>query len=526
MKDPIAVMQLLAQAVAAHAAGDLQEARSGYGRVLEVDPEHLDALRLLAGVQADQGDVDEAIAATQEVLRLHDHAKDHEFMSSLLTAARRRAEALAHIERSIELDAGVASAHCQRGTLLVHAGRLQEAMASFEQALHTEPGHIDSLVGRGLAYERLNRLDEAVASHERAIELDPDGVAPLAGRARLHQLMGEFGQALRLYDQVIERGSGKDRAAARYGKACTLLALGDYAQGWPLYEHRWDTLPRRKLPSARWTGQESLEGRTLLLYADQGLGDTLMNARFAADLAQAGAQVVMEVQPSLVPLLQGQCGIAQVRPLGGQPPPHDFNCPLFSLPAALRLRLDTVPARAGYLRADPARKAQWARRLGPRTQPRVGLAWSGYGGHSQDHRRSIPFAQFASALPAGWDYVSLQAHARPHECQAVESFAPMRRFESELTDFAETAALVSQLDLVVTVDTSVAHLAGALGVPNWILLHHPPDYRWLATGEWCPWYARSKLLRQGPDQSWPPVLQRVRRDLERWVMAGDLVLAT
>lgn len=311
--------------------------------------------------------------------------------------------------------------------------------------------------------------------------------------------------------------------ALRCQKGMILLALGDWAQGWPLFELRWQLRgaawhpTERAFASPRWQGAEPLEGRSILLHNEHGLGDGIMLARFARTLAARGARVSLEVQPALVALMRTLAGVSEVLPTGMAGAGYDFHCPLFSLPPALALRPEAIPDAGGYLRSDPARAAAWRACLGERRRPRVGLAWSGQAANGNDRWRSIALGALAAALPEGIDYVSLQQQVRAGDQPALQARPALRHFGPALHCMADTAALCEQLDLVVSVDTSVAHLAGALGKPVWILLPSPPlDFRWLLAGETTPWYDSARLLRQGPDRRWAPVLERLRGALAAW----------
>jgi len=311
--------------------------------------------------------------------------------------------------------------------------------------------------------------------------------------------------------------------ALRCQKGMILLAQGDWVRGWPLFDLRWNLRGAawhptgRALAQPQWQGTEPLEGRTILLHNEHGLGDGIMLARFAPALAARGARVLLEVQPALVELMRGLAGVSQVLPTGAPATDYDFHCPLFSLPPALALRPEAIPEAGGYLRSDRARSDQWQRLLGERRRPRVGLAWSGLAANGNDRWRSIALESLAATLPDGIDALSLQQQVRDTDQPALRNHPAIRHFGTALHSMADTAALCEQVDLVVSVDTSVAHLAGALGKPVWILLPNPPlDFRWMLAGETTPWYASARLLRQGPQRRWEPVLERLHDELAAW----------
>jgi hypothetical protein len=297
-----------------------------------------------------------------------------------------------------------------------------------------------------------------------------------------------------------------------------LLLQGDLDNGWIDYEWR---LKRdggllkdgRGFAQPHWRGQEPLAGERILLYAEQGLGDTLQFCRYVKGVAQLGASVILEVQKPLRNLLVGLEGAAQVIGRGQALPDFDYQCQLLSLPLAFKTGLDTIPATVRYLRSEPAKVAQWQARLGQRSHPCVGLVWSGSLIHKADQKRSIALAQLIGRLPVGPQYVSLQKEVREHDLLTLRSNPAILHFGDELQDFTDTAALCECMDLVISVDTSVAHLSGALGKQTWIMLPWVPDWRWLLEREDSPWYPTVKLYRQDKLGDWNGVFERINRDL-------------
>jgi hypothetical protein len=302
---------------------------------------------------------------------------------------------------------------------------------------------------------------------------------------------------------------------AHWNRGLCRLLLGDWEGGWAGYEWRWrrgarETLPR-DFAQTLWLGAEDVAGRTILLWGEQGLGDCIQFARYAPKVAARGATVILEVYPSLAPLLAGLDNV-QVVPRGEPPPPFDLQCPLMSLPLALG---EPRPAAepAAYLRPPPERAAAWGERLGPRRAFRVGLVASGSATHGRDAQRSIPFATLAASLPQGPEYHLLQNEIREADRPALAARPDVRVWAEAIGDFADTAALAAQMDLVVSVDTSVAHLAGAVGRPTWALLAHDPDWRWGLTAEAADWYAQMRLYRQAVRGDWTAPLERLAEDL-------------
>ena len=317
---------------------------------------------------------------------------------------------------------------------------------------------------------------------------------------------------------------GPEHARSAWNLALLQMLTGDFKRGWKGREARWEipalaqSYPR--LPGPKWLGDQDIAGKTILVASDEGLGDAIQFVRYLPMLTARGAQVILVVQDALCPLFSGLDGVSLCLPgsSGAQVPPFDFHCPLSSLPLVFGTRLETIPAATSYLPASPAERMQrWEDRLGPRRRSRVGLVWSGNPEHVNDHNRSIPFRMLASILDAGAGFVSLQKDVRPGDRPAFLERADIFDAAPYLTDFCETAALISCLDLVISVDTSVAHLAGALGKPTWILLPYIPDYRWLLGRDDNPWYPTVRLFRQSGSREYGSVIGRVREALADWL---------
>jgi hypothetical protein len=284
------------------------------------------------------------------------------------------------------------------------------------------------------------------------------------------------------------------------------LMTGDFKRGWPQYEWRWheDSLLRvkREYGVPRWTGTADLKGKRILVYAEQGFGDTIQFARYTKILAARGAFVVFEVQPALVALFASLEGVGQLVPQGQLLPPVDFHCPLLSLPLAFKTELATIPAAPFYLKADAAKVAAWRHRLGNATGKRIGFANSGRPVHKHDRNRSIKLPDFMALAKQGRQFVCLQNELRVEDQAWLAGQPDIAYFGPDLVDFSQTAALVEALDLVVTVDTSIAHLAGALGKPTWVLVPFKPDWRWLLGRSDSPWYPSMRLFRQTQRGDW------------------------
>ncbi len=392
--------------------------------------------------------------------------------------------------------------------------RFEEAIVQIERAICIEPDHAQAYSNRGLALEELRQLPAALASYDRAIFINAAHAEAHFNRGNVLKALGQFDAAIANFDIAVS--IRPDFAEAQWSRSLALLLVGDFSNGWASYEWRWKwdafSSPKRNFSQPLWLGAEAIKGKTLLLHSEQGLGDTIQFCRYAKYAADLGANVVMEVPKPLVKLLQGLAGVAQFVETGGVLPAFDYHCPLLSLPLAFKTNLNTIPAPSPYLHSDGSKFDFWARKLGVRTKPRVGLVWSGGTPHKNDRNRSLALQSLLPYLPDTIEYISLQMEVRDADQPALQSSA-IRHFGEALEDFADTAALCDLMDLVISVDTAVTHLAGSLGKRTWVLLPHLPDWRWLLDRADSPWYPSLKLYRQERIADWTGVLERVKADL-------------
>jgi tetratricopeptide (TPR) repeat protein len=517
--------------LALHRAGRIAEAVSSYGLALRSDPGHFDANYLLGSIATEEGEYERAAALFGRAVRSRpEHADARNCEGVALRKLGRAAEALACFERALELRPDHAEFHNNRGNALADLERPAEAVAAYDRAIESKPRYPKAHFNRGNALRDLGRPQEAITSYRSALSIAPDYADAHANLADALCEIGDHTAALEHFEAAAasdppdfdpgpRTDSGRDPAGARLHLGIRLLQAGDFARGWQLFEwrHRIDRnadAQAMRLGSLPWRGAEPLEGKTIVLFSEQGLGDTIQFSRYGSLLAERGATVLLQVQAPLAGLLRTVRGVHATLTPGEVVPAHDFHCPLMSVAGAIGTELHTVPAFGRYLAPDPAKVAEWADRLGPRRGPRIGLAWSGNPAHKGDVLRSIALAEFGRLMLPGLEYVSLQKDVRAAD-RAVLERCGMRDFAKDLHDFSDTAALCAQVDLVIAVDTSVAHLAGALGRPVWILLQFDPDFRWLLGRADSPWYPSATLYRQDPSGEWPEVLARVAADLRR-----------
>ena len=541
------------EAVALHRQGRLRDAEKIYARVLKAVPDHFDALNLLGAVKAQLGHIGEAHRLFSAAVKVNPRAPQGWVnLGQALHALKRDGEALDCFDKALALAPGDvamlnshanallslgraedalgefrqvlakapqhAEARLNAGIALATLGRPDEAVAEFDAAVALMPGHPAAHFNRGLALFELGRYADAVAAYDRALAAAPEHAGAFLNRGRALAALNRYDEALPNYDRAI--ALRKDDADAHFMKAMALLTRGDYRRGFQDYEWRWR---RSGMPAPKsrgrplWLGEYPLHRKTILLHAEQGLGDTIQFARYVPRLAAAGAKVVLEVQPELVATLARLDGAAAVIARGDAPPPYDVHCPLGSLPLALKTELATVPADIPYLSADESHLAKWSERLGSLPRPRVAIAWSGNPSHINDRNRSVPFAKLAPLFAAapGAQFVSIQRELRSDDAAALAGAPRVTHFGAELENFADTAAAIAQCDLVIAVDTAVAHLAGALGRPLWVLVPFAPDWRWTLNGETSPWYPAARLFRQTALGDWDGVIARVGEALGR-----------
>ncbi len=501
--------QTFNRAIAAYKAGRLAEAEQLCRQIVALRRDHFDAAHVLAVVQAAQGKHEAALASYDRALALQPRNADVlSNRGNSLLAAGRAEEALASYDRALAARPDFVAALSNRGSALERLGRLDEAVASYDAALKLQPDFADALYNRGNALKALRHYEEALASYERLLALRPRHADALNNRGQVLKELQRYDEALKSYDAAI--ALQPDHAMAHCNAAAVRLLTGDFPRGWAHYEWRWQkpSVRRRDFAQPLWRG-EDIAGKTILLHAEQGLGDTIQFCRYVPLVAARGAQVIFEVQPALRGLMADFAAGTQVVEKGGPLPAFDVHCPLLSLPLAFGTELATVPAQPSYLRAPQRQAAAWQARLAGLSRPRVGLVWSGNARHERDRERSIPLRALLPLLDTGASFVCLQKEVRAEDAEVLRARDDIVDAGNELTDFSDTAGLVDQLDLVISVDTSVAHLAGALGKPVWIPVTHVPDFRWLLGRDDSPWYPSARLFRQDASGAWDSVIARI-----------------
>ncbi|MFM0068538.1 tetratricopeptide repeat protein [Paraburkholderia aspalathi] len=550
---------MLRQAVALQQNGAFSEAEELYREILELKPRHFEALQLLGSLALQAGRLQEGIELLRKALAINaKQAPIHSNLAYALNALQRFDEALASanralalqskfpdalnnrgnaqaglnlplealssFDRAIALTPDFAQAWNNRACVLRDLGRPADALASCDHALALQPTYPDAWSNRGNALSDLNQADDARQCYERALELAP-AFADAWNNLGLTQVdLGEHAQALQSYERALAVNPAA--AETHWNQSLCLLQLGQLEAGWKEYEWRWERsrikAGRRTFAQPLWLGDFSIDGKTILLHAEQGLGDTLQFCRYAGMVSKLGAKVVLEVPDELMRLMSTLDGVDQLIEAGQVLPPFDCHCPLLSLPLAFKTDLASIPSKTPYLFADSQATREWHERIAAQAEGRlkVGLVWAGGNRphvaelRKNDARRSIAFERLAPILDVpNVQFFSLQKGPSALQLPHSDSHPNVIDYTEELDDFADTAALVANLDLVISVDTSTAHLAGALDKPVWILNRFDTCWRWMLERSDTPWYAQAKLFRQPALGDWDSVIRNARDGL-------------
>ena len=541
-----AIQENLGTGFALHQQGKLDQAQFYYETVLKADPNNFDALHL-QGVIAHQrqnhaaaielldraiqhnprsalahlnrgntlkemGDLQRAVADYEQAIAIHPgYAEAYVNLGIALQECQQSDRALNCYRKAIGLKPDFAEAYFALGNALQEHGQTDTAIVSLQEATRLRPGFVAAYCNLGNLFKETGRFDDAVVVYAEAIRLQPGFAVAHCNLGNVQKEKQQFQSAIASYTRATTLNS--DFAEAHWNRSLVHLLLGEFEVAWPLFEWRWKAKKNNiSLPDFRrplWLGEQALADQTILICWEQGFGDTIQFCRYVPLVQALGAKVLLVVPPSLVPLLKTLDGVEQV--LGPDEPVADFDCycPLMSLPLAFHTTLNTIPAPSAYLHADENRTQFWKAKLPRSDRKRIGIAWSG---SATNKSRSVPLIEFIGHLPRHLDYMCLQKDVTDME---REILAEQRVYclDQDIADFSDTAALCGLVDLVISIDTSAAHLAGAMGKPTWVLLPHLPDWRWLLDRSDSPWYPSMRLYRQEEVGVWDSVLQRVTHEL-------------
>lgn len=544
-----AAADVLAQGNAALARGDLAEAVGCYSAAARTRPSDPLPRLNLGFALLESGDAQAAVEALQQAIALR--RSEDGFLHEALFVRGRAQQALGRIDEAVgsfraalEANPAFEEPLAEAVEMLLAAGRSTEALQLAQSAIHAmptatpwmlaaralhalkrpadaleqlsallerHPNHPGALESSGNLLLECDRTEEALATFQRQLAVHGPEPQTLANLAVALLALERPQEAL----QVTEEGARVHvgHAELRLNHALAHLSVGDWLAGWEGFEWRWHAWTGRAAPWERWPRWrgEDLAGRSIMLVCEQGLGDSIQSLRYVPLVAARAREVLLVLQPPLVPIARGLAPNCRVLPLGGSVPGADFQCPLMGLPNVFRSTPNTVPATVPYLPIDAARVERWRTLLPARREPRIGLVWSG--GPKPRHR-SVPLALLRPLAHLPYRFVSLQPEIRESDRDVLAGWTGMFDAGPLLHDFADTAALIQCLDLVITVDTSVAHLAGALGRPVWVLLRFAPDWRWMLDRADSPWYPTMRLYRQAEIGEWGPLVAQVQRDLQ------------
>ncbi|MBL6942065.1 MAG: tetratricopeptide repeat protein [Rhodospirillales bacterium] len=543
------VAHLLEQGFGQHQAGNLGEAEDLYHKILELDPGHAEANHLLGVIALDNADypmactlMEKAVLANPKHFIAHnnlgnartalgdfqqaekcyrkalkfkpDYAMAHNNLGNVLKQSSAFEEAEKHYLRAASLDGNYVEALSGLGAVQLELGKVGDAEQNCRRALELNPDFAEAHTNLGNVLAEKGAYKEAISHHRRAVDFNPDNAGVLNDLGNVLKDSQQFEEARTVYNRAI--AIDPDDAKANYNLAMAHMTDGDLLEGFKGFEWRWKVagmVENRDFPGQEWMG-EPLEGRTILVHAEQGLGDTIQFCRYLPLLVASGGKVVFECQPSLVDLVAGMGENITVFAKGETPPPYDhIHAPLLSLPRLFGTTLQTVPADSPYLQANATLSGQWAERLNQYRGPKVGLIWRGGAAHLNDRNRSASLALFdACFTEPGVTYFSLQKDRPKEDNSLPERFIDLGQ---DFNNFSDTAAALENLDLVISVDTAVAHLAGAVGTPVWTLLAYPNDWRWLVERQDSPWYPTMRLMRKEAGQEWQFLLQRVATEIEK-----------
>lgn len=508
-----------------------EEALRVFDKAVQLKPDDAELWKNLGFALVAAGRPADAVLTFQHVLKLNPRHLEVAYRNGLLLLELERyEEAIGHFELCEELQPNQARVLQARlfaldklAVALQRQNRFDEAVIARQQSCVLAPENLEASNNLGHALRHARRDEEALPWLDKVLEVNPDHRAALYNKGYVLQQLHRFEEAIAIFLRL--KALYPDEFVVERDIEHTLLVTGDFKAGWARREAQWrgPVLPGYypQFEQPIWLGEE-IEDKTLLIYADEGIGDAIHYLRYvpmvAARLAAGRNRVILVVHTALHPMLSALSGVSQCIHRSSVAPAFDMHCPISSLPLLFLWSTDAVPAP--YLPLpDPSRVQAWEDRLGPRDKLRVGLVWSGDPGHPNDHNRSMPLRLFADLLDTDATFVSLKKDPNDDDKPALQE-SSIVDLTAHLTDFRETAALVSCLDLVITVDTSVAHLAAALSRPTWILLPYTPDFRWLLEGDDSHWYPAARLFRQDESRDYAKVLERVRIELEARIAAA------
>ena len=547
--------QMLQKALALHQQGLIKEAQMIYAQILKVQPKHFDALQLSGAIAIQTKDFkqcvkllstalqikknyaptyynlgialhelnkfDEAIANYDQAIQLdHHYIQAFNGLACALKELKRFEDAIAYFDRAVTLNPSYAEAYNNMGLVRHELKEYNAAIDNYEKAISIKPDYFEAFYNKGIAQIGLKQFDAAISNFKQSLNLKSDFAKAHNGLGHANQELKQFATAIANYEEAIHLDP--NFADACWNKSLLKILLGEYQEGWALYERRWEGSKFKKefrnFKQPVWLGESSIHNKTILIHAEQGLGDSIQFCRYISMIESlAPKQIILEVPKALMSLLSTLNSKMMLLEKGQPIPKFDVHCPMMSLPHAFKTTVNTIPAQTPYLYADKNKAMYWTKKLRVQKNPRIGIVWSGSSNHKNDHNRSLSLKQFAPIFELPFDFHSLQKEIKAMDLETLNNLKQIQPHQDDLIDFSDTAALIENLDIVITVDTSVAHLAGAMGKKIFILLPFVPDYRWMLDRNDSPWYPTATLFRQPKLDDWESVIDQIKV-----ILQGDL----
>jgi len=498
------------------------EAVKSYDRAINLKPDFAEAFSNRGLALHELHRYRDALSSYEAAIRLNPQLPQAYYnRGNALLELKQYEDAIESYNRAISIKPDYPEAYSNRGNALAVLDRFTDALTSYDQAIELADGYAEAFFNRGNVFRELDKYVDALSDYDRAIAINPQYAESHCNRGLVFLALKRYADALSDFRTAISLKP--DFADVFWNQGTTLLTTGALEEGWAFYEWR----KRLDKPYGTstfwqpvWSGAEDISQKTLLVYHEQGLGDVIQFCRYVKLCGARAARVILSVPGRLVSLLKRLASNIEIVDAAEQPPNFDYQCALMSLPLVFGTTLDTIPVDPAYLTPDPECVTAWTERLGDRDKPRLGLAWSGNPRQQNDRYRSIPFGNMEPLLNLDVDWHALQTEVRDSDLGLLRRSSRLRLWNDEITGFANTAGLVQHLDLIVTVDTSIAHLAGAMGKPTWILLPYAADWRWLTERSDSPWYPSVRLWRQKTPGDWESLVGLIKTELELYFGVG------
>jgi tetratricopeptide (TPR) repeat protein len=473
---------LTSEAFKYHQEGNLKEAKNIYEQILKHKPNHFDALQLLGILYGQINKKDKAIKLLELALQIKpDDAATLNNYGVILTEVNRTNDSYEVLDKATNIKPDYAEAYSNKGNTLKLLEKYDDAVKAYSKAIQLKPNYAEAYNNRGVIYKELSQMNLALKDLKKAISLKPD-------YPEANSTMG-----------------------------VTLLLTGNFSKGWEQYEWRWKDLSDpsviRSFKQPLWDGKKSLKDKSILLYSEQGLGDTIQFSRYILLIKALGAKVILETHKELLNIVGSIDSNITVILMGQTLPHFDFQCPLLSLPLKFGTGLKNIPSPNRYIWADKRIVPKWKKKIGSQKKPLIGLAWEGNPLHKNDYNRSILLAELIPHLPKKYEYIGLQKDIRESNLKTLKRSSMIDNLIDNNVSMDDTAAIIENLDIVISVDTSVAHLSASMGKPTWILLPFVPDWRWLLNRNDSPWYKSVKLFRQEKRGNWELVFKDLNKKL-------------